>query len=573
MSGPITRNYHVTLAVYLFILVSEGLSDPVSRRPDEFEPLSNSGSGKDDLEETCLLEGSKSILRGTARQAAPPASKPFVVPLRRESVPIHRDGKIISHKTSYSGEMNLGSGASAQSFRVVFDTGSGHVIVPSADCHTKTCEMHRRYNISQSTTAVAINADGSEVPPQEPCDQITIGFGTGQVVGEIVREKVCMGSGDSPGPCTEINAIMAVDMTPQPFQSFKFDGIIGLGLGSLSLSEDFSFFGLLSKATAGKGSAIAKPHFGVYLSEDEEGDHSEIAFGGHSSSRLASPLVWAPVPQASVGYWQVEVLGVKVGGKLLDICRGTAGPCRGIVDTGTSHLGVPHDHYASLLAMLSQKAGTTVNCHLVTGPTLEILITGGYSLELEPQNYMRKLPNDGSLGSRVVGQATDSTGNPEMLKTQANGNGDLMCKPRLMPVKLPEPMGANNVFIFGEPVLQRYYTVYDWAGPSVGFGLAASRQNLAMTTRIPQDIAIDPDDVPVFLAQTSLTVTSRNGASHLGRREARRFRGRKPIQVGGAALVPTHSSSIPPEASALHSSDAKLATLLGAKWTPGIWDM
>merc|ERR1712151_636937 len=45
------------------------------------------------------------------------------------------------------------------------------------------------------------------------------------------------------------------------------------------------------------------------------------------------------------------------------------------------------------------------------------------------------------------------------------------CYPTLMPIDLPEPLGPK-LFILGEPVLQKYYTVYDWGEQRIGFGLA-----------------------------------------------------------------------------------------------------
>ncbi|CAE7487819.1 unnamed protein product [Symbiodinium pilosum] len=40
-----------------------------------------------------------------------------------------------------------------------------------------------------------------------------------------------------------------------------------------------------------------------------------------------------------------------------------------------------------------------------------------------------------------------------------------------MPLELPEPLGPK-LFIWGEPVLRKYYTVYDWQDQQIGFALA-----------------------------------------------------------------------------------------------------
>merc|ERR1719330_2138492 len=93
-----------------------------------------------------------------------PKSQPFLIDLRRESVPVYRRGKVASFKTSYSGVLNVGT--PAQEFRVVFDTGSGNIVLPAEECTSEAClmEHRRRFNSSASATAMAVNADGSKVP-------------------------------------------------------------------------------------------------------------------------------------------------------------------------------------------------------------------------------------------------------------------------------------------------------------------------------------------------------------------------------------------------------------------------
>merc|ERR1719478_215572 len=194
------------------------------------------------------------------------SSNPYLVPLRRESVPVRRHGKIASFKTSYSGVISVGS-PQRQEFRVVFDTGSGHVVLPALECPSETCLLHRRYNMQASRSAALVNADGSVVAPGDYADQATIGFGTGEITGEFVKDRICLGAADvdlaevgegqprNP-PCLDVSLIMAIEMSAQPFKSFAFDGILGLGLSSLALSPSFSFFDVLTKSN-GAGS----PHF------------------------------------------------------------------------------------------------------------------------------------------------------------------------------------------------------------------------------------------------------------------------------------------------------------------------
>merc|ERR1711933_510586 len=65
---------------------------------------------------------------------------------------------------------------------------------------------------------------------------------------------------------------------------------------------------------------------------------------------------------------------------------------------------------------------------------------------------------------------------PQSANTSDEASVRRHCRPRVMPVRMPEPLGPK-LFIMGEPVLQRYYTVYDWGNQRVGFSLANSRWN------------------------------------------------------------------------------------------------
>jgi saccharopepsin len=406
--------------------------------------------------------------------------EPYLVQLRRESVPVKRKGVVVSHKTSYSGVLSVGIGDQVpQEFRVVFDTGSGHVALPSASCKSESCQIHRRYDMSKSPSAIPINADGTKVPEGELCDQVKIGFGTGSIVGEFARDTVCLGSASAGGAqwrdtmCQEVQIVTAVEMSTTPFKNFGFDGILGLGLQSLALSPDFSFFNLLSK-----GDKLGAAHFGVFLTDDESGETSEIAIGGYNPARLLQPLSWSPVAKPEQGYWQVEITAVRVNGVELDFCKD--GSCRGVMDTGTSHLGIPAPYDKSLAQLLTRDAQDLSDCREVAAPVLEIEVPG-FNITLDPENYMRKLPlragvNVGSSKGVVLpSQASSTTTLPPTVLRDDGSEVEHYCRPRLMPVNLPAPVGPN-LFILGEPVLQRYYTVFDWKGPSIGFGLSTNAQ-------------------------------------------------------------------------------------------------
>merc|ERR1740138_903301 len=291
----------------------------------------------------------------TALMAEPPSSTgesppPIVtIPLDKQYVPVQRNNVTVAYKTAYFGKVFLGLQEQQQNFTVVFDTGSGHFFLPSSTCRTETCLMHQRYNRSASPSAVEIDHDGAAVDPASAeRDQVSIVYGTGEIVGEFVREKVCL-AGAPPAlaadpatasnataerpDCTTLRVILATEMTREPFWTFKFDGVLGLGLDSLALDPEFSFFGQMAKQHH-----LTEARFGYFLSRSDLRP-SEISFGGHDARRVASELQWAPVERPELGYWQVKILSVTVAGKALPMCQES--DCLAIADTGTSLIGVP----------------------------------------------------------------------------------------------------------------------------------------------------------------------------------------------------------------------------------------
>jgi hypothetical protein len=472
---------------------------------------------------TSSSSGGDRSLRGKSSREIDGGS-PYLLPLHRETVPVFQNGQVISQKTAYSGKISIG-GPVGQEFSVVFDTGSGMVVLPSLDCEDKVCLDHHRYNITNSPKAWPVNADGEKVPDDEDCDQATIGYGTGSVTGEFVHDRICLGPPQAKQSnaaaavetvtqkkednqvCTTVNMVVAVEMSAQPFESFKFDGIFGLGLESLALTSQFSFFSQLSTGT--KKSA----RFGFYLN----GEHSEIAMGGHNDARLLGPLSWAPVATPKLGFWNIKIRSVRIGNQEIADCK--KGGCKGILDTGTSHLGVPAHAMQTVTDLLTKDVAGASDCRSVAAPTMSIDING-FTITLGPEDYMQSAsPSNAIAPPEATQDATGTSGTALVAKQDAASQ--LHCQPRVMPVDMKN-LGPN-LFILGEPVLHRYYTVYDWHKKQVGFGLANTERNQLRSgdaaTPTPEKTtatatiavealdALEGEDEEIYLMQMSVSVT------------------------------------------------------------------
>ena len=104
---------------------------------------------------------------------------------------------------------------------------------------------------------------------------------------------------------------------------------------------------------------------------------------------MLEPQSFSPVQMPQLGYLQVPVLDIRVDGKSLGICDD--GSCRGVVDTGSSHMGVPSSVLKHMSETLRVDAGALADCRLAKAPTVEMGLTST-TLVITPETYMRQLP-------------------------------------------------------------------------------------------------------------------------------------------------------------------------------------
>ncbi|NXN03370.1 RENI protein, partial [Sylvia borin] len=114
--------------------------------------------------------------------------------------------------TQYFGEISIGT--PAQTFKVVFDTGSANLWVPSYKCSPlySACVSHSRYDSSKSRTYIA-NGTG-----------FAIRYGTGSVKGVLSQDIVMV----SDIPIVQLFA-EATALPAFPFIFARFDGVLGMG--------------------------------------------------------------------------------------------------------------------------------------------------------------------------------------------------------------------------------------------------------------------------------------------------------------------------------------------------------
>eukprot|EP00392_Amoebophrya_sp_AT5.2_P018044 g18499.t1 len=195
----------------------------------------------------------------------------------------------------FYGTVNVGH--PGQPFDVVFDTGSGNLVIPSAYCTEEACTSHHRFQPRHSTSALQLkDLDGAVlsssstsstsrdadvldqrksdsrgfleagggvvagdqvVGPEEEVDRdtTTIMYGTGKITGNYIQDSLCLGRGGSSSPssssfsfstspsacsCAPVAFLGVKEESRFPFGDLPFDGILGLSLPELSASPRFN---------------------------------------------------------------------------------------------------------------------------------------------------------------------------------------------------------------------------------------------------------------------------------------------------------------------------------------------
>jgi len=356
------------------------------------------------------------------------ARRSLTIPLKRRPphlsfsqtmVKSHSMARVV-HASEYYGQITVGG----QPFLVVFDTGSGNLLLPSTSCSDDACTSHKRYDPKKSTSAQQIafaDQPDAVVKPDGDRDVVTITFGTGETSGVFVKDKICVGD-----ICATGDFVASTSESDEPFSLVPFDGILGLALPQMSEGDAFNLVDCMIKQKV-----LKENLFSVFFGANDD-EPSEISFGEYKKERFHGEITWAPVTTA--GYWQVEMSDIYLNSTNQKLC-GKSG-CQVAVDTGTSLLAGPSD----IINALIDKIDVATDCSNFNSLPMLGFEVGGKKLELAPEDYVDK---------------------------DADANE---CSVGLMTLDVPPPKGP--LFIFGDPFLRKFYTVFDRENLRVGFAPA-----------------------------------------------------------------------------------------------------
>jgi cathepsin D len=249
---------------------------------------------------------------------------------------------------------------------------------------------------------------------------------------------------------------------------------------------------------------LRKNWFSFYLTDIDERSNSQIILGEPSTNLYIGDLNWHKVSEES--YWQVEMDDIYINNKPLKIC--TDGPCKLVIDTGTSIMTGPSSDLDVLLNNLSlsdcddisqmPELGFKIGDLLYTLKPSEYIIFGQshYSSFLESEETkLAKVSTKSGFNSELKSKLESESNNKNSLNSNMKSNmkfkvkenllfksftketktTQFSCKRAFMPLDVEEPRGP--LWVLGDIFLRKYFTVFD--RDSKRIGIAERRKNLS----------------------------------------------------------------------------------------------
>jgi len=256
----------------------------------------------------------------------------------------------------YFGEIALGT--PPQKFKVVFDTGSSNLWVPSHSCWSIPCWIHNTYRSSKSST---FNKNGTS---------LEIRYGSGAIKGFFTNDHVTLGNVRA----QNITFGEATTLSGISFIAAKFDGILGMGFRSISINNVITIFEALYEQKQ-----IEEAAFSFYLSKIAGSTDSRLIFGGADEKYYEGKLEYFPIITET--YWVIAMNYFKVNEHEVKVSKA-------IMDTGTSLIVGSRD----IIDKINADIGTVDSTCKDLDKLPEIIINiGGFDYILKPDDYVLKV--------------------------------------------------------------------------------------------------------------------------------------------------------------------------------------
>ncbi|KAJ5502201.1 hypothetical protein N7463_005075 [Penicillium fimorum] len=356
-------------------------------------------------------------------------AKPWTLDLKK--IPVRRDDgyKIVeSHKpslpnsaplnqdgTDYSYFSPVHVGSQKKEMWMAIDTGAPNTWVFGSNCVESVCARHHKFDGSESTS---YTTDGST---------FSLFYGSGKVDGKMGKDTISIAG-------LEVSQTFGqANNASETFQSYPFDGILGLGRSHTAGWNLPSFMDLVAEKKLIKSNLV-----GFSLSRSADGGKDgEINFGDVDTTKFDGTIKYTATNDK---IWSIPVDDVYVNGKSCNFSGKSA-----TIDTGTTYLLIPPADAKALFSLVpdaSQQPSNKNNYLIPCNSTATIEFEfSGVKYNISPKDYIGNAESDGSdyCISTIVGYASN---------------------------------GAN--WLVGDVFLKNVYTVFDFDNGQIGFGALAS---------------------------------------------------------------------------------------------------
>ncbi|KAF9930361.1 Vacuolar protease A [Modicella reniformis] len=311
----------------------------------------------------------------------------------------------------YYGEVSIGT--PPQTFKVVFDTGSSNLWIPSRKCRSISCFLHHKFDSSRSST---YKANGTT---------FGITYGSGSVEGFISNDVIQLGG-------LQVNNQDFGEATKEPGLAFifgMFDGIFGLGYDTISVLHAVPpFYNIVDNKL------VDEPVFGFYIAPSGGPTGGQMTIGGVDSNHFEGDLSWHKVVRK--GYWEIAMPKIRLGDEEVDLDATAA------IDTGSSLIVLA----TTMADMLNKQIGAKksfLGQYMVECDTVPDL--PDFAFYFDDKEYILH-------GSEYVSNLGGS------------------CISGFMGKDLPEHL--SDMWIVGDVFLRKFYSAYDLGNDRVGFAQA-----------------------------------------------------------------------------------------------------
>lgn len=305
----------------------------------------------------------------------------------------------------YFGEANIGT--PAQTFEVIYDTGSSNLWVPGTACSFIACFGKTKYDHTKSSTYVA---NGTSFDIQ---------YGSGPVSGKTSEDTAYLAGFPIRGQLfAEIDDVSGLGAA---YKLGKFEGILGLAWDSISVNGmKTPFHNLVDMGV------LDQDLFAFYL-QSEDGAGGELTVGGTDPNHYQGTILWTPLNSET--YWRIPMDGMTVNGDSV------TSQTSAVIDSGTS---------------------------LIAGPVLEVKALAKKVGARPFTNGEYKIDCDADSPDIVY---RFSGVDYPLTKSDYIINSGGVCLFGFVGLELPGNVG----WIVGDVFMRKYYSVFDWGNERMGF--------------------------------------------------------------------------------------------------------